>query len=282
MNMTNAAYHADPRIGSSSLKRILTSPDHCKNAIPGDELKFAFGTAAHTMTLEPDSNFIVLPEFELSSNAGKESAIDWIASNGGPLLEVPAGGLRKLTAADIRRASLEIEGAMQAKDYDKARWVADSVWSSHRAAQLLTGAIIEQSYFYRDLKARPDAHKMNLMPDLKTAACASEHAFKQQAEKLNYGFSMATYEHVLARQPVPILIDHWFWVVVETTADRERDGHPVFPVEVYEADEQLMTHSREQFLTALEIYRKCKIDNNWPAPPEPATATMLGRPGWAD
>ena len=67
--MNNLDYHADPRIGSSTLKRILTSPDHFRHGIMTcAPATLALGTACHTLTLEPDSEINVPPELELRSN----------------------------------------------------------------------------------------------------------------------------------------------------------------------------------------------------------------------
>ena len=274
--MDNQTYHARPEIGSSSLKRILTSPDHFRHGImQASQATLALGTAIHTCTLEPNSEFIITPLFNLRSNAGKAEAIQWVNDNGGDI----DGDVSD--ASGIRAAIDTVPNAILAADYDVARYVAESVWDSTRAAQLLTGAIIEQSYFDHGLKARPDATNAEWLIDLKSTVDPSAHAFGSQCEKLKYGFSLAHYEHVLAHQADAILTDTWAWICVATKPDRERNGRPIYQVEVYEADVDLTTNSRGQFLRALDILRVCHSTDTWPGPTESATATRLRRPGWA-
>lgn len=79
-NMSNAEYHARPEVSKSQLdliNRDIYALDWQKNA-PVHDVKMKtldFGTATHAILLEPElleTDFVVMPKFNLRTNAGKE------------------------------------------------------------------------------------------------------------------------------------------------------------------------------------------------------------------
>ena len=277
--MKSHDYHADPRIGSTTLKRILTSPQHMQHGIvSASPSTLALGTAIHTCTLEPSSEFVIVPALDLRSKAGKDAALNWIADNGGTLPDLS----KKIMADDIRAAITTVPDAITSEDYDIARYVAKSVWFSTRARKLLTGAAIEQSYFFERYKARPDATNGDWLIDLKSTADVSYHKFAAQAERLKYGFSLHHYKVVMSSMDNPITIRNQAWICVASKPDREINGRPVYPVEVYEVGQDIQDAAWQQWEKADALYAECLRNGEFPPPPEPETATIINRPEWAN
>ena len=79
-DMTNEDYHASRAVSKSTLDHIDQDPERvswAKNCPQDlDKIKtFDFGDAMHAICLEPDrlkEEFVVMPAFNLRTNAGKE------------------------------------------------------------------------------------------------------------------------------------------------------------------------------------------------------------------
>ena len=61
LNLSNAEYHSDPALGSSSLKVLATkTPAHLKGMMRKESAAFDIGTAFHTLVLEPSKENTII------------------------------------------------------------------------------------------------------------------------------------------------------------------------------------------------------------------------------
>lgn len=130
-----------------------------------DKIKtFDFGDAMHAICLEPErlkSEFVVMPDLNLRTNAGKAEKVEFIASNEGS----------KILPFD---------------EYKQLNLMFDSVMAHREARELiLDEGIAEGSYFWTDertglnCKCRPDKHieSKSLLVDVKTTPLLSKFCY---------------------------------------------------------------------------------------------------------
>ena len=139
-------YHARKEMSNTRLSLFARDPnlllwaDKC----PVDTEKlstFSFGKAVHAICLEPGllkSDFVMMPELNLRTNAGKEEKAEFIAANEGKSI---------LTFDEHKKLNLMYESIM-----------------AHPAARKIIEAdgVVEGSYFFKDpdtgvdCRVRPD------------------------------------------------------------------------------------------------------------------------------
>lgn len=84
--ISNEHYHALPGISGSNLKLLNESNRHLdnKHLFNAESDALVFGTLLHTMVLEPhdvEKNYVVMPKFDLRTNAGKQDKNQFITDN---------------------------------------------------------------------------------------------------------------------------------------------------------------------------------------------------------
>ena len=247
--ITNADYHADPALGSTSLKTLATrTPAHYQHdkAHPKFSDAFTLGTAAHSLILEADeSAFTVINAANWMTKAAKEAKEDALLSGCVPLL---------------------------LKDYEQVVAMRDSVMAHPFARGLLTGHKAEQSVFWEEdglmLKCRPDAWQPGALIDLKTARSADPNEFGKTAHEFGYHQSAAHYIDGVKAATGEELPFHF--VLVEKTEP--------YLVSVVELDVEAINIGRQLNDRAKRIYRECVESNTWPGYP---SADLISLPMWA-
>ena len=158
--LDNDKYHGSKGVSKSTIDMFSADPLRpiwARNC-PQDEERmktFDFGDAMHAICLEPDrlkSEFVVMPELNLRTNAGKKEKEEFLEAHKESKI---------LTAEDHKKLNLMFESVM-----------------AHPQARALIEAqgIAEGSYFWTDeqtgmkCKCRPDKHieSLNLLVDVKT------------------------------------------------------------------------------------------------------------------
>ncbi|WP_158595343.1 PD-(D/E)XK nuclease-like domain-containing protein [Galactobacter caseinivorans] len=173
----NADYHADPALGSTSLKTLAKPGGQAKFKAAQErpqEHKTAFdlGTAAHSLILEGDLTGLAIIDAEnYLTKAAKEARNAAYAEDKTPLLPHEFAAVQ----------------AMQ-----------DAVMNHPLAAKAFTGHTPERSIFWehetgRMLKCRPDALRPGLIVDLKTANTAEPNEWGRDAGKFRYHQQAAHY-----------------------------------------------------------------------------------------
>ena len=247
--VSNAAYHADPALGSTSLKTLATkTPAHYQwdKAHPKFSDAFTLGTAAHSLILEGDtSQFVIVDAANWLTKDAKAAKADALAAGKQPLLT---------------------------KELEQVKAMHDSVMRHSIARELFTGHKAEESVFWKEdaltLKCRPDAWKPGQLVDLKTTVDASPGSFGKTAHNFGYHQSAAHYiDGVKAAtgEELPFT-----FVLVEKTAP--------YLVSVVELDWEAIDLGRALNDRAKRIYRECADTGNWPGYP---TAEPISLPGFA-
>jgi len=247
--VTNADYHRDPALGSTSLKTLATkTPAHYKHdqTHPKFSDAFTLGTAAHSVILEDDiTGIVVVTADNWLTKAAKEHKAAALAEGKQPLL---------------------------GKEFDQVMAMRNAVYNHPKAASLLTKHKAEESVFWDEdgltLKCRPDAWRPGQLIDLKTTVNADPREFGKTAHNFGYHQSAAHYiDGVKAAtgEELPFT-----FVLVEKTAP--------YLVSVVELDWEAIDLGRALNDRAKRIYRECTETGNWPGYP---TAEPIALPTWA-
>lgn len=247
--VSNADYHADPALGSTSLKTLATrTPAHYQHELkhPKSSAAFDLGTAAHSLILEGDESGVVV--------------ID-VADKRGAKWTEPAG-----------KAEAAGKIALTSKEWAQVKGMRDSVMRHEVAGPLFTGHKAEQSVFWDEdgqlYKCRPDAQQPGVLVDLKTTLDASPDSFGKVAHNFGYHQSAAHYIDgwkVATGDELPFR-----FVLVEKTAP--------YLVSVVELDWEAIDLGRGLNDRAKRIYRECVESGNWPGYP---TAEPIALPTYA-
>ncbi len=247
--ISNAAYHADPALGSTSLKTLATkTPAHYQHdkKHPKTSDAFDLGTVVHSIILEGDASGVeVCPFSAWTTKAAKDAREESRAAGKIPLLT---------------------------KDWLQVLNMRDAVMRHPVARELFTDHRAEASVFWDEegqtYKCRPDAWKPGMLVDLKTTVNADPNEFGKVAHGFGYHQSAAHYiDGVKAAtgEDLPFR-----FVLVEKTA-------PYF-VSVVELDFEAVNIGRGLNDRAKRIYRECTESNIWPGYP---TAEPVSLPMWA-
>ena len=235
--MTSESYHKNPAIGSSTLSMASKDPYSVEwqKSCPVDEEKiktFDFGTAMHTICLEPhlfDSEFVVMPEMNLRTNAGKGEKTEFLMAHKDHKI---------LTAAEYKHLRLMFESVM-----------------AHKQARALIEAdgLAEASYFWTDektgiqCKCRPDKHihSRGLLVDVKTTPdlkkfCYSVEDYRYFVQDPWYcdGVSRFTDQQVTME-----------FLVIQKTIECGR-----YPVRVVRLPEEAIIYGRKTYRDDLDRY----------------------------
>jgi hypothetical protein len=247
--ITNAAYHRDPALGSTSLKTLATrTPAHWKwerdNPVHKDA--YDIGTLAHSLILEGDVSLHEV--IDVPDKMGNKWKL--------PANEAKANGLIPITPK-------EWAGIVAMKDAVMAHPLARAAFTGHKP---------EQSVFWDEdglaLKCRPDAWKPGALIDLKTARDANPNEFGKTAAEYGYHQSAAHYIDGVKAATGEELPFHF--VLVEKTAP--------YLVSVVELDWEAVNIGRALNDRAKRIYRECAESGNWPGYP---SAEPISLPNWA-
>lgn len=248
--ISNADYHADPALGSTTLKLLASpgGPAKWKATRGFIEHKPAFdlGTAAHSILLENDrSNIEVVNADSWRTKAAKKARDAAYAAGKTPLL-----------AADVALAERMAEAVM-------AHPVARRAFVDH---------VAEQSLFWEEdglmLKCRPDARIKGLAVDFKTSFTANPGDFGKRSYDLGYYISAAHYQDGIKA----VLGEVLPFVFVQVEKE-----YP-FLVSVVELDKDALDWGRIQADRAKRIYRECMEKDEWPGYP---AFSKVGLPQWA-
>ena len=247
--ITNADYHKDPALGSTSLKTLATkTPAHYQHDLTHAKYSdaFDFGTAVHSLILEGDESGVGVWNFpNWTTKAAREGREESRAAGKIPLLE---------------------------KDWQQVEAIRDAVMAHPLAKAAFTGHKPEQSVFWDEdglmLKCRPDAWQPGLLVDLKTTRDANPNEFGKTAHEYGYHQSAAHYVDGVKAATGEELPFHF--VLVEKTEP--------YLVSVVELDIEAINIGRQLNDRAKRIYRECVETNTWPGYP---TADLISLPMWA-
>lgn len=258
-DLSNEDYHADRLFESSTgLKEMLRSPAHYyhyKNAPRVDKKCYRLGTAIHTALLEPDrfkSDYIISPEFNRRSVAGKEAEAEFIKNNIGKFI--------------VTEAELEaITG------------IAESVSYHRDAMAILRLSKNEVSHFWQDeetgiyMKCRSDALTDFCNLDIKSTEDASPNAFVRSCA--NYNYDMSAYIYSEGTRIVSGMPRRFGFLAVEKKAP--------YQVALYFAPDEMLASGMVRYRDALNQLKECRASGKWPGYQPNGRYETLDWPFWA-
>ncbi|ECI5660894.1 PD-(D/E)XK nuclease-like domain-containing protein [Salmonella enterica] len=258
--VTNEAYHAGPGVSKSQLDDIANTPAIYlwrKNA-PVDTEKtkpLDIGTAFHCYTLEPDefsNRFIIAPEFNRRTNAGKEEEKAFLES-------CASSGKTVITAEEGRKLDLMRQSIMA---LPVGEWLLESA------------GYCESSIYWEDpetgllCRCRPDKiiTEYNWIVDVKTTA--DIHKFRTAYYDYRYHVQDAFYSDGYKAEfgEIPTFV----FLVASTTIECGR-----YPVEIFMMGDDAKLAGQREYHRNLQTLAECLNNDEWPA------IKTLSLPRWA-
>ncbi|EPR6566594.1 exodeoxyribonuclease VIII [Escherichia coli] len=258
--ISNENYHAGPGVSKSQLDDIADTPALYlwrKNA-PVDTTKtktLDLGTAFHCRVLEPEefsNRFIVAPEFNRRTNAGKEEEKAF-------LMECASTGKTVITAEEGRKIELMYQSVMA---LPLGQWLVESAGHA------------ESSIYWEDpetgilCRCRPDKiiPEFHWIMDVKTTADIQR--FKTAYYDYRYHVQDAFYSDGYEAQfgVLPTFV----FLVASTTVECGR-----YPVEIFMMGEEAKQAGQQEYHRNLRTLADCLNTDEWPA------IKTLSLPRWA-
>ncbi|EON5596596.1 exodeoxyribonuclease VIII [Escherichia coli] len=258
--ISNENYHVGPGVSKSQLDDIADTPALYlwrKNA-PVDNTKtktLDLGTAFHCRVLEPEefsNRFIVAPEFNRRTNAGKEEEKAF-------LMECASTGKTVITAEEGLKIELMYQSVMA---LPLGQWLVESAGHA------------ESSIYWEDPKTgilcrcRPDKiiPEFHWIMDVKTTADIQRFktAYYDYRYHVQDAFYSDGYEAQFGVQPT------FVFLVASTTIECGR-----YPVEIFMMGEEAKLAGQLEYHRNLRTLADCLNTNEWPA------IKTLSLPRWA-
>ncbi|ENX6828790.1 exodeoxyribonuclease VIII [Escherichia coli] len=258
--ISNENYHAGPGVSKSQLDDITDTPALYlwrKNA-PVDTTKtktLDLGTAFHCRVLEPEefsNRFIVAPEFNRRTNAGKEEEKAF-------LMECASTGKTVITAEEGRKIELMYQSVMA---LPLGQWLVESAGHA------------ESSIYWEDpetgilCRCRPDKiiPEFHWIMDVKTTADIQR--FKTAYYDYRYHVQDAFYSDGYEAQfgVLPTFV----FLVASTTVECGR-----YPIEIFMMGEEAKLAGQQEYHRNLRTLADCLNTDEWPA------IKTLSLPRWA-
>ena len=258
--ISNENYHAGPGISKSQLDDIADTPALYlwrKNA-PVDTTKtktLDLGTAFHCRVLEPEefsNRFIVAPEFNRRTNAGKEEEKAF-------LMKCASTGKTVITAEEGRKIELMYQSVMA---LPLGQWLVESAGHA------------ESSIYWEDpetgilCRCRPDKiiPEFHWIMDVKTTADIQRFktAYYDYRYHVQDAFYSDGYEAQFGVQPT------FVFLVASTTIECGR-----YPVEIFMMGEEAKLAGQLEYHRNLRTLADCLNTDEWPA------IKTLSLPRWA-
>ncbi|WP_097732796.1 exodeoxyribonuclease VIII [Escherichia coli] len=258
--ISNENYHAGPGVSKSQLDDIADTPALYlwrKNA-PVDTTKtktLDLGTAFHCRVLEPEefsNRFIVAPEFNRRTNAGKEE-------EKALLMKCASTGKTVITAEESRKIELMYQSVMA---LPLGQWLVESAGHA------------ESSIYWKDpetgilCRCRPDKiiPEFHWIMDVKTTADIQRFktAYYDYRYHVQDAFYSDGYEAQFGVQPT------FVFLVASTTIECGR-----YPVEIFMMGEEAKLAGQLEYHRNLRTLADCLNTDEWPA------IKTLSLPRWA-
>ncbi|HGV4153379.1 TPA: exodeoxyribonuclease VIII [Escherichia coli] len=258
--ISNENYHAGPGVSKSQLDDIADTPALYlwrKNA-PVDTTKtktLDLGTAFHCRVLEPEefsNRFIVAPEFNRRTNAGKEEEKAF-------LMKCASTGKTVITAEESRKIELMYQSVMA---LPLGQWLVESAGHA------------ESSIYWEDpetgilCRCRPDKiiPEFHWIMDVKTTADIQRFktAYYDYRYHVQDAFYSDGYEAQFGVQPT------FVFLVASATIECGR-----YPVEIFMMSEEAKLAGQLEYHRNLRTLADCLNTDEWPA------IKTLSLPRWA-
>lgn len=248
LGLSNEEYHNGDGVSKSQLDDIAVSPATYiwRKSAPVDEEKLKpldMGTALHCLLLEPmefKERFIIAPEFNRRTNAGKEAESEFMAN-------CAESGKTILSFEDDRKLQLMRESVFAHPD---ARWLLEQ------------DGICEGSLYWTDretgelCRCRPDK-KLDNFPFIMDVKKVDDMArFERHIEEFRYHVQDAMYSdgyrEIYGEMP------DFIFLAVSSSIECGR-----YPVRVRPLSPEWRAEGHELYRRDLHKFHECRVNNDW-------------------
>lgn len=260
--MTNGIHHDMPaeqyfaakRLNNSGIKKLLKSPAHYMASLiepKSDSKALIIGSAVHCATLESnkfDDRYTVMPEgIDRRTKEGKALAT-----------EIESSGKIVLSQAD----------------WEVVSHTSKAVQNHETAKKLITKGNAEMTVFAEidniPVKCRMDYFiHPGIIVDLKTTDDASPSGFAKSVA--NYGYDIQAAWYLDCATAAGLEPFTFIFIVVEKDSPNA--------VAIYELDPASIEIGKSKYKKALEIYKECMANNQWPG--YSLNIETISLPAWA-
>ena len=260
LGLSNEEYHSGPGISKSQLDDIAESPATYiwRKSAPVDEEKLKaldMGTALHCLLLEPEEfkdRFIIAPEFNRRTNAGKDEEKEFLAN----CAEL---GKTIMAAEEGRKLQLMRESVFAHPD---ARWLLEQ------------DGLCEGSLYWTDretgelCRCRPDRMLTGhpILADVKKVDDMSR--LRRHVEEFRYHVQDAMYSD--GYREIYGEIPDFIFIAVSSSIECGR-----YPVRVRPLEQEWKEEGKDLYRRDLRKFHECRVNNDW------HDLIPLTRPAWA-
>lgn len=259
-DISNHDYHAGEGVSKSQLDDIAINPAifQWKKTAPVDTEKLKaldMGTALHCILLEPDefdSRFIIAPEFNRRTTAGKEEEKYF-------LKDCESSGMTVMDAEQGRKLKLMRDSALC---HPAAKWLLEA------------DGFCESSLYWRDeetgelCRCRPDKYLSQRPVIVDVKKVADMDRFSRHVAEFRYHVQDAMYRDGFYQ--VNGVYPLFLFIAVSETIDCGR-----YPTRVFELEKEDVDAGHAEYRRNLSTYHECLVSNDW------GGIETIGRPAWA-
>lgn len=229
-------YHDSEGISRSGIMLFKRSPLHYWNKYNNENRNNEstssqiFGNAFHSYILENDSfydRYYVLDKIDKRTKTGKA------------LME-------EIKTEHSNKEIISID------DFEKIKRMEEQLKNDKYAQELISGAQVEKSIFWRDkktnilCKARPDIWHKNMVCDIKTTVDASPQAFQRSLSNYGYHIQAAMIKDGILNIE-NIEIKEYIFIAIETIEP--------YAIGIYILDQEALKRGHLEYKMLLEDYR---------------------------
>jgi hypothetical protein len=268
-DLTNEQYHASEGISRSKLWTFKQLPHKFWHQYmsgeyerPKESKAFYMGSLVHTLVLEPhlfDTEYCLKPQLEKMPPEVRKKDV------GAEMFEQvkaarAAIAVRNTAIAEEFQANLTAKSLVSEDDLAIANAMRNAVMANNTAVDLLTGAKIEKSIYWKHeatgliCKTRPDIWNGRIVADLKTCNDAGYRGFQLAAYKDGYFLQAAMMYEGLKSIGEPF--HNFVYVCVEKTLP--------YSVALYMLDDDALQFGIDMFHSLMERIAQCYEKNVWP------------------
>jgi hypothetical protein len=266
---TNEQYHASEGISRSKLWTFKQLPHKFWHQYmsgeyerPKESKAFYMGSLVHTLVLEPhlfDTEYCLKPQLEKMPPEVRKKDV------GAEMFEQvkaarAAIAVRNTAIAEEFQANLTAKSLVSEDDLAIANAMRNAVMANNTAVDLLTGAKIEKSIYWKHeatgliCKTRPDIWNGRIVADLKTCNDAGYRGFQLAAYKDGYFLQAAMMYEGLKSIGEPF--HNFVYVCVEKTLP--------YSVALYMLDDDALQFGIDMFHSLMDRIAQCYEKNVWP------------------
>jgi hypothetical protein len=268
-DLTNEQYHASEGISRSKLWTFKQLPHKFWHQYmsgeyerPKESKAFYMGSLVHTLVLEPhlfDTEYCLKPQLEKMPPEVRKKDV------GAEMFEQvkaarAAIAVRNTAIAEEFQANLTAKSLVSEDDLAIANAMRNAVMANNTAVDLLTGAKIEKSIYWKHeatgliCKTRPDIWNGRIVADLKTCNDAGYRGFQLAAYKDGYFLQAAMMYEGLKSIGEPF--HNFVYVCVEKTLP--------YSVALYMLDDDALQFGIDMFHSLMDRIAQCYEKNVWP------------------